>query len=123
MQNDKAKLKNEFKSRLYKFTLRLVEFLDKLPNDNVSRRVGDQLLRSGTSIIGNYIEGQAASSKKDFTNYFNHSLKSANESKLWLALLRDTKRTNPKDAQWFLQELDKVAKIFASSVLTLKGKR
>ncbi len=30
--------------------------------------------------------------KKDFTNYFNHSLKSANESKLWLSLLRDSKR-------------------------------
>ena len=61
MQNDKSKFKNEFKKRLYAFTLRLVEFLDKLPNDNVSRRIGDQLLRSGTSIIGNYIEGQAAS--------------------------------------------------------------
>ena len=123
MQSDKAKLKNEFKSRLYQFTLRLVEFLDKLPNDNVSRRIGDQLLRSGTSIMGNYIERQAASSKKDFTNYFNHSLKSANESKLWLALLRDTKRANAKDAQWFLQELDEIARIFASSVLTLKGKK
>lgn len=123
MKNDKAKLKNEFKSRLYQFTLRLIEFLDKLPNDNVSKRIGDQLLRSGTSIIGNYIEGQAASSKKDFANYFNHSLKSANESKLWLALLRDTKRATPRDAQWFLQELDEIAKIFASSVLTLKGKK
>jgi len=123
MQKDKARIKKEFKGRLYQFTLRLVEFLDKLPNDNVSRRIGDQLLRSGTSIIGNYIEGQAASSKKDFTNYFNHSLKSANESKLWLALLRDTKRSNAKDVQWFLQELDEIAKIFASSVLTLKGKR
>ena len=118
-----TRLKKEFKGRLYRFTLRLVEFLDKLPNDSVSRRIGDQLLRSGTSIIGNYVEGQAASSKKDFTNYFNHSLKSANESKLWLALLRDTKRANPKDAQWFMQELDEIAKIFASSVLTLKGKK
>jgi len=73
MQKDKARIKKGFKKRLYTFTLRLIEFLDKLPNDNVSRRIGDQLLRSGTSIIGNYIEGQAASSKKDFTNYFNTS--------------------------------------------------
>ena len=82
MQNEKAKIKHEFKKRLYDFTLKLIDFLDKLPNDNVSRRIGDQLLRSSTSIIANYIEGQAASSKKDFTNYFNISLKSANESKL-----------------------------------------
>jgi len=69
MQNDRSKFKKDFKKRLYTFTLRLIEFLDKLPNDNVSRRIGDQPLRSGTSIIGNYIEGQAASSKRDFTNY------------------------------------------------------
>ena len=123
MKNDKAKFKIEFKKRLYSFTLRLIEFLDKLPKDNVSRRIGDQLLRSGTSIIGNYIEGQAASSKRDFTNFFNTSLKSTNESKLWVALLRDSKRTKRKETEWFLNELDEIANIFASSILTLKGKK
>lgn len=123
MQNDKSKFKNEFKKRLYKFVLKLIEFLDKLPNDNISRRIGDQLLRSGTSTISNYVEGQAASSKKDFTNFFNTSLKSANESKLWFALLRDSKRAKPEEVSWFLNELSEIAKIFASSILTLKGKR
>jgi len=123
MQNDRSKFKIEFKTRLYSFTLKLIEFIDKLPNDNVSRRIGDQLLRSGTSILGNYIEGQASSSKKDFTNFFNHSLKSANESKIWIALLRDSKRTDKENTEWFLQELDEIAKIFASSILTLKGRK
>ena len=123
MQNDKLKFKKDFKKRLYAFTLRLIEFLDKLSNDNVSRRIGDQLLRSGTSIIGNYIEGQAASSKRDFTNYFNTSLKSANESKLWIALLRDSGRAKREDVSSFLGELDEISNIFASSILTLKGRK
>ncbi|MHC4755884.1 MAG: four helix bundle protein [Planctomycetota bacterium] len=123
MERNKEKFKNEFKKRLYSFTLRLIEFLDKLPNDNVSKRIGDQLLRSGTSIIGNFVEGQSASSKKDFTNYFNTSLKSANESKLWVALLRDSKRAESEEVKWFLDELDEIAKIFGSSLLTLKGKK
>lgn len=123
MQNVKSKFKYEFKKRLYSFTLKLIEFLDRLPKDNVSKRIGDQLLRSGTSIIGNYIEGQAASSKKDFTNFFNTSLKSTNKSKLWFALLRDSKRTTPEEVAWFLNELNEIANIFASSVLTLKGKK
>ncbi len=123
MQNDKAKIKKEFKKRLYGFTLKLIEFLDALPNDNVSRRLADQLLRSGTSIIANYVEGQAASSKKDFTHYFNISLKSANESKLWFALLRDSKRAKTEKVTWFLNELDEIANIFGSSILTLKGKK
>ncbi len=73
---DNATFKTEFKKRLYRFTLSLIEFIDSLPNNNVSRRLGDQLLRSGTSIIANFVEGQAGSSKKDFTNFMNIALKS-----------------------------------------------
>lgn len=74
MQNDKQRFKKDFKKRLYGFTLKPVESLETLPKDNVSRRLGDQLLRSGTSIIANYVEGQAASSIRDFTNFFNIAL-------------------------------------------------
>lgn len=122
MQKDKLAAKTEFKRRLYTFTLRLVEFIDRLPNNNVSRRIGDQLLRSGTSVIGNYVEAQAASSRKDFANFFTHSLKSANESKLWLAVLRDTKRAKADQTGWFLKELDEISRIFASSILTTRRK-
>ena len=123
MQKDKHEAKTEFKRRLYAFTLRLIEFIDRLPSDNASRRIGDQLLRSGTSVIANYVEAQAASSRKDFANFFNHSLKSANESKLWFALLRDTKRAKAEQVRWFLQELDEFSRIFASSILTTRQKR
>jgi len=58
VQNDKVKFKQDFKRRLYGLTLKLIEFLNALPNGNVSRRLGDQLLRSGTSIVANYVEGQ-----------------------------------------------------------------
>jgi four helix bundle protein len=123
MENDKAKFKNEFKSRLYKLVLKLIKFIDKLPKDTTSGIIGKQLVRSGTSILANYIEGQSASSKKDFTNFFHHSLKSANESKVWVALLRDTNKADKKEADEMLKELDEISKIFASSLLTLKGKR
>ncbi|OGD88406.1 hypothetical protein A3F45_01255 [Candidatus Curtissbacteria bacterium RIFCSPHIGHO2_12_FULL_41_17] len=122
-QNDNEKFKIEFKKRLYNFVLRLIKFIDKLPKDNVSRIIGDQLLRSGTGILGTYIEASASSSRRDFTNYFNHSLKSANESKLWLALLRDSARVVQSDVAWFLDELDEVSRVFATSILTLKGRK
>ena len=123
MENDKEKFKRDFKRRLYGFTLQLIEFIDKLPNDNTSRRLGDQLIRSGTSIIGNYVEGQSASSKKDFINYFTTSLKSANESKVWLSLLKDTKRASPKEADRLLGELNEISNVFGASILTLKKRR
>ena len=123
MQKDKESIKSAFKKRMYGFELKLIEFIDTLPNDNVSRRIGDQLLRGGTSVLGNYVEAQSAASKKEFVNYFNISLRSTNESKLWLALLRDSNRVKYESVKWFLCELDEFSKIFASSILTAKGKR
>lgn len=123
MENDRAKFKNEFKQRLYAWTLRMIKFIDKLPKDSVCNVMGKQLLRSGTSILANYIEANSASSKKDFINFFTHSLKSANESKVWLTLLRDTEKGDARELGWLLDELIQIANIFASSILKMKGKK
>ncbi len=123
MQNDSAKFKNDFKKRLYNWVLRLIKFIDKLPRDSVCGVLGKQLLRSGTSVLANYIEANSASSRKDFINFFTHSLKSANESKMWLVLLRDTNKGDQGELSWLLKELIEVANVLASSIITLKGKR
>jgi four helix bundle protein len=123
MQNDNVKFKDEFKKRIYQWVLRLVKFIEKLPKETVCGVMGRQLLRSGTSVIANYIEANSASSRKDFTNFFTHSLKSANESKVWLCLLRDIKKGDVNELSFLLDELTEISKIVASSIITLKGKR
>jgi four helix bundle protein len=123
VENDKAKFKNEFKKRLYVWVLRLIKFIERLPKTMVSETMGRQLLRSGTSILANYVEANSASSKKDFINFFTHSLKSANESKVWITLLRDTGKGESKELECLLQELAEIANVLATSILTMKGKR
>jgi len=122
-QNEKKK---KFKLRIYLYVLRLIRFLTRLPNDPVVREIKSQLTRSGTSVGANYFEADAASSKKDFQNFFSHALKSANESKFWLAILMDSglipKNLIP-EVKWLLQETKELADIFASSIMTMKGKR
>ena len=122
MQNDNLKFKNEFKKRLYDWVLRLIKFISKLPKDSICDIMGKQLLRSGTSILANYVEATSASSKKDFINFFTHSLKSANESKVWLSLLKDINKGDLNELKWLLNELVEIANILASSILTMKGK-
>jgi len=123
MERDNKKFSEELKKRIYKWILRLVKFLETLPkNDALCRVANNQLIRSGTSIGANYIEAIAGSSKKDFTNFLTHSLKSANESKFWLALLRDTNKRNKDEINALLDELIEIANILASSVRTLKRK-
>ena len=62
------------------------------PSERIYWIISDQLLRSATSIGANIIEAKAASSKKDFIRFYEISLKSANETKYWLCLLRDGTR-------------------------------
>lgn len=116
--------KEQFKKRIYQFTINLVKFIDQLPkNDSLCRIAGNQLIRSGTSIGANYVEAQAASSKKDFINFVHYSLKSANESKFWLALLLDTNKAPKAETDKLLAELTQIANIFGSSLITLKGRK
>ena len=123
MENDNSKFKIEFKKRLYSFVLRLIKYINKLPRSPSNDVIGKQLLRSGTSILANFIEANPASSKKDFINFFTHSLKSANESKVWLTLFRDTNDIEKEENDFLIKELCEIANIIASSILTLKGKK
>ena len=119
----KSQRNDEFKRRLYIFVLRLIKFIESCKKSPTTRIVGDQLMRSGTGILGTYIEGLSSSSKKEYTNYFNYSIKSSNESKVWLCILRDTGNGQRDEANYLLEELEEISKIFASSLLTLRGKR
>jgi four helix bundle protein len=95
----------------------------KFDKDNVGYRIGDQLLRSSTSVIANYVEGQSSISKKEFIHYLQISLKSGNESKLWLSLLKDTGRVSGEEVNSLIVEMDEICKILSQSLITLKRQR
>lgn len=120
--SENLKTKNTLKKRVYFFAIKILKLVDDTPNDKSSRIICDQLVRAATSIGANYIEAQAASSKRDFTNFFHHALKSANETKFWLGLLRDSKKMNEERINPLLQEAKEIGNILGSSILTLKGK-
>ena len=123
MQNQSLKSKIKLKDRAFRYSIKIIEFIDTLPKDTSSQIIAKQLLRSATSVGANIIEAQASSSKRDFTNFFSHSLKSANESLYWLELLRDAKKMNNTQLEYLLGETKELANILGSSILTLKGKK
>jgi four helix bundle protein len=124
MQNYNSKFKTDYdlKKRTYSYSIQIINFINKLPKDNTNRTIADQLLRSATSIGANIVEAQSCSSRKDFTNFLSHSLKSSNETKYWLNLLRDTGKVNFEEANNLIKEATELSKILAKSILTLKNK-
>ncbi len=120
MQNCSSKFKIDIKKRTYLYALKVIRMIENLPKNQACKVIGDQLLRSATSIGANVIEAQAASSKKDFIRFLNIALKSANESKFWLGLLRDSNYLQKEDASKLLSETNQISCILAKSLLTLK---
>ena len=78
------------KTRTYQFALRTIAFIDNIPKDSSARVIANQLIRAATSIGANITESQACPTRRDFINFFTHALKSANETKFWLSLLKDS---------------------------------
>jgi len=122
MKNQNSKLKTELKYRTYQYSIQVIEFIDTLHRDISTGVITKQLLRSATSIGANVVEAKGASSKRDFTNFFSHALKSANESLYWFGLLRDAKKINNAQLEYLLSETKELANMLGSSILTLKGK-
>jgi len=111
------------KVRTYNYALRIINFVGTFSPDLGSQVIAKQLLRSATSIGANIIEAQASPSRKDFANFFNHALKSAHETKYWLCLLRDSHKADMEVTNTLIQEVEELAKILGSSILTLRGKK
>jgi four helix bundle protein len=121
-QNHSSKIKNEFMERCYRFSIAIIKLTKELPEKRVYWTVSDQLVRSATSIGANIIEGKSASSKKDFMRFYEIALKSANETKYWLGLLRDALDADKNEIGKTLKEASELAKILAASLITMKGK-
>ena len=113
--------KDKLKEKSFKFSLRVIKFINQLPNKKQYWTIGDQLLRSGTSIGANIIEAKASSSKRDFIRFFQISLKSANETEYWLLLLKESKLASNNSIDSLLDDL--LNKMLEASLLTMKGKR
>ena len=119
MQNVKV---FDIKERCSIFSLDTIKFLGTLSDHYISRTMGKQLLRSATSIGANIVEAQSSPSRKDFTNFYSISLKSANETKYWLTLFGRSKIGCMQEVEKLQEEVNEISKIIGKSILTLKGK-
>jgi four helix bundle protein len=121
MKNCNDKFKNkDIVERCIDYSLELIGFIRTLGKDYINDTIGKQLLRSGTSIGANVVEAQACGSKKDFVNFLNHALKSANESKYWLFILEKT--DSRPGGKKILEETIEISKILGSSIIKLRSK-
>ena len=120
--NTNQDFKKQLIKRAFNLARKIITLVDKFPNKRSAWVIADQLIRAATSIGANIIEAQAASSKRDFINFLNHALKSGNETKFWLALVKDLDQKLVNEVDFLLNEAKELTNILGSSIITLKNK-
>jgi four helix bundle protein len=60
--------KEELKKRTKKFALMIIKLVEDLPNNLAGRTIGNQIIRSGTSVAANYRAACRARSTADFVS-------------------------------------------------------
>lgn len=103
--------------RAFHFAKELVKWISEQQYRRIHFSMFDQLLRSGTSIGANLVEGRSGTTKKDWRNFYAIALKSANETKYWLCLIRDTLEKDKNKINELIREADELSKIIASILI------
>lgn len=120
MQNYSSKFKSDLLGRCYQFSLDIIQLTNFLPNKRAAWIIADQLIRAATSIGANLVEARASSSRLEFKKFYEISLKSSNEVKYWLGLLRDAKLADADRINLLVSEVGEISNMLGASVIKLK---
>lgn len=106
----------DIRERSFQFAIEIIELVKKLPKNRVNYRIGDQIIRSGTSIGANIEEAQNCGSKKEFTHILTIALKEARETDYWLRIIEETGSVSESKTGKIRKECIEIIKILTTIV-------
>ena len=108
------------KRRTKAFALRVIKLATTLAKDPIGRRLGDQLLRSGTSVAANYRAACRARSKAEFASKLGIAEEEADESAFWMELLAESGLVPTARMEELRDEANQLTAILVASRKTVK---
>ena len=100
------------------FSLRVIKLVGALPNTVAGRKIGDQLLRSGTSVGANYRAACRGRSKPEFIAKLGIVEEESDESAFWMELIIEAGLLLPAKVRPLHDEAQQIRNIMAQSRLT-----
>ena len=110
--------KEELLKRTKQFALRVIRLVDALPNTLAGRKIGDQLLRAGTSVGANYRAACRGRSKAEFIAKIGIVEEEADESAYWMELIMEAELLSVARVSPLHAEAEAIRKIMAKSRIT-----
>jgi len=113
----------DLEERTAKFGEEIIEFCKNVKQDVIAKPLISQLIRSSTSIGANYMEANAASSKRDFRNKIFICKKEAQETKHWLRMMAKYVIKRKEEIKKLWKECQELTLIFQKITSSLKKKK
>jgi four helix bundle protein len=113
----------DLEERTAKFGEAVIKFCRTLTLDAISKPIISQLIRSATSIGANYMEANAASSRKDFKNKIFICKKEAQETKHWLRMLAQCEPSKKEEIKPLWREVQELTLIFGRITSSLNAEK
>ncbi|MBI1311028.1 four helix bundle protein [bacterium] len=113
----------ELRERTKQFALRIIRLQSALPKNDVGRVIGNQVLRSGTSVAANLREASRARSDAEFIAKLGIVEQELDETALWLELLVESGTVSGTRLESLQQEADELIRVIVASIKTAKRKR
>jgi four helix bundle protein len=112
--------KEELKIRSKKFALMIIQLVEYLPNSLAGRTIGNQIIRSGTSVAANYRAACRARSGADFVSKITLVEEECDETQFWLELIEESKLIELEKIQALIKEANELTAIFTASGKTAR---
>jgi len=106
----------ELKKRTKSFSIRVIKLVEALPKSDTARIIGNQLLRSATSVGANYRSALRARSKADFISKIGIVIEETDESLYWMELLAEINLISKERLSELMQEANELTSIFVTTV-------
>ena len=106
--------------RTRQFALRIIGMYAALPKSGVGFVLGNQILRSGTSVGAHYAEASRAKSRPDFVNKIEGAMQELEESMYWMDLLVDARVLTAAKLASLQDEASELMAIFVTMIKRTK---
>jgi four helix bundle protein len=105
---------DELRQRTKNYASAVVRLYVALPKQREAQVIGRQMLRSGTSVAANFREASRARTTSEFISKLEVCIQEADETDLWLELLRDDCSISNEKIKDLLVETNELISIFVT---------
>jgi four helix bundle protein len=114
--------KEELKKRTKQFAIKIIALIDELPNTKAGHTIGNQIVRSGTSVAANYRTALRARSDADFISKIIVVEEECDETLFWLELIEEANLLRNECIIGLQKEANELTAIFTASGKTARQK-